>query len=123
MNDPTQTELDAALAYWQKVLRIQDWRIFVTLNDKDPESEYRTGYTAIHPAIGAAAIYLTRPSQIPSNCIDKEGPWEQVLVHELLHVAIDCVRGEGPYDAEQERAVERLAWGFYSLKPNDAWSA
>jgi len=75
-----QTELNAALAYWQAVLKLQHWDVQISFKchlDKGGEVFYKMGlYQAI--------IHLIDPL----DAQDWDFPYdpEKILVHELLHL-------------------------------------
>lgn len=118
----SQTELNEALAYWQKVLRLQDWRITAeVVRGRQFDSATQTAGTNLCTGLKEAKITLRDP-------IDYESPrgtpqdHELDLIHELLHLHLEplievAAETNGCY-LLKEQVIECLATGFVSLKTN-----
>lgn len=102
------------LAYWQRVLRLQDWDIVVEyIHPRDFENRTWLGLNARQDRYRRCLIQLADPAAYQaSEDFARAFPYdpEQVLLHELLHC---IVRG----DEEQcEHAVEMLANALLRLE-------
>ena len=119
----TQERLRERLVYWQRVLRLQDWRITVRYVDephqfKGPEALTLSGQVVTHSKVyRTASIAILRPdhpdlAQRPDAPPETHGDVEQILVHELLHVMLHA--GDACPEM-QETACELLAWALIRL--------
>lgn len=123
----TSEELRDRLAYWQRELRLQDWRITVAIVDEPhefvgPPSEVANLSGQIQYGVAAyrhAMIRLLRPDH-PTLASGAGPQWlaphdlEQVLVHELLHLYIGDISGRSATSAE-EMAIDTIAWTLVTL--------
>lgn len=82
----TQDQLDAALAKWQKILRLQDWEIEAHLVPENRMPSVDT-YGNCFPRIDLAWAEVCI-NEVRSMCNGDTNDHECVLVHELLHVAM-----------------------------------
>jgi len=113
----TQEELDQALAYWQKVLQLQDWEVKasverkkdITLDDVDAMvSWYFTHKKAI--------VRLLDPIDY-NELFDQDH--EYSLVHELLHLhfaGFDTTAKESLEEKLLEQCINALSTALVSLK-------
>jgi hypothetical protein len=115
VNYSTQAELDAAVAYWQKILRLQDWEVkakIVRQLDKCGDNTFKT-------ASKKSLIRLLNPI----DAVDWDFPLdhEKTLVHELLHLhlfheVLDKSFEVGTLnDTLSEQAVECLSLALVEL--------
>ncbi len=80
----SDAELDMLLTYWQKALRLQDWRIRVT-RSRDLDAYAKI---AADTSLGKVAVIKIRQPILPEArektpvCIDEE----VAITHELLHL-------------------------------------
>lgn len=115
----TQKQLDAALAYWQKVLRLQDWDIeakLVTPGDAGYGSE---GTCLINVRHKCASIKVMNDKHRTAVGYSGEADNEDTLVHELLHIHLELMApdDDGSLDYELfEQTVDVLADCFVKLK-------
>lgn len=99
----TRKAIAKALPFWQKVLRLEDWRVDVEIA-KASVMDDAEGLNYIHPEELYSQIQLRR------------GATEETLVHELLHLVFD---GDGPlreYDVLHERGINRVAEALVNLR-------
>jgi hypothetical protein len=99
----TEEELRAKCAEWQRILRLQDWDVVVsidrardmTLSEVDGECEWTL-------ASKQARIRILDPMDFPP---DSKWPqdMEQILVHELLHLHF------APFDRFERGSLEHVA--------------
>lgn len=103
----TKRDIARALPFWQRVLRLGDWDITVrTVPSRDLiylDGDPCDGLTHWNTENMEADIKLRR------------GVGEEVLVHELLHVALDGEGGQKEYNALYERGINRIAGGLMAL--------
>ena len=106
----TNKQARERLAYWQKVLRLQDWRIHVEMVDSE-DIEGNSGQCHVHQRTKTAVIKLLKPeafnltstfSKVFPDCIDPE----VTLVHELLHIHFDGLFVEDDKDDIREDREE-----------------
>lgn len=117
-----EQELQDALAYWQKALRLQDWHVTVKY-DKLASFDTLSTMGAIkhyYPQMGAA-IRLVPPDQISSDGFGCEAP-ECLIIHELLHLHFQpfMESEEGPRKDAQEKAINMISQALYKLKYPEA---
>lgn len=121
----SQEEIDAALAYWQKVLRLQDWDVrakivrLCGLSDSGCQGDCSTT-----PSTKKALIrLLDSVDYTPST--EWAQDHERVLVHELMHIHMNEVMDEvrdvslklhNRLYTQEERVVEMAATAMISLK-------
>jgi hypothetical protein len=115
----TQEEVAAALAFWQKALRLQDWHVTVEIKrSRDMGGEYtRGGEVFIKDSRKAARINLLDPVDYSPSCWEPQD-MEYFLVHELLHLHTSCIRqtdGESEDNTQEEQAVDSIASALVSL--------
>lgn len=83
----TLDDLQERLAYWQKVLRLQDWDVSVEIVRRHKVSGRSMGHSDISDMKRAAHILIADPSDYEGDWFDERfGDIERVLVHELLHL-------------------------------------
>ena len=118
MNIPTQRQLDAWIREWQRVLRLQDWRVNIALaRENEMPDTGMHGQTWIHPEHKRARIWLRHPLdyQDRGGC---EDDIEQTLVHEIVHLHFERFydKNESPTQTAQETAIDLIACGLVELK-------
>lgn len=91
----TEQMLRRRLAVWQRRLRLQNWRITVSLGQID-------AYGAVDYDAEAMTAHVTI-----SDAIGDDGETEETLVHELLHLLLADWGEQWP--RAQERAINLLA--------------
>ncbi len=111
----SKEELQALLAKWQPILRLQDWDIdimFVKPHELDPN----TGGQVIRmDAKETARIKVLDPDNYDPCLIVKQDA-EYTVVHELVHVHFAIIDGfEGAKDTLYEQAVHRMATALLFL--------
>lgn len=118
-----QRELLERLEYWQKILRLQDWRIHVMMVDSD-EIENNAGQCHVHQHGKTAVIKLIKPEAYNrTSAFAKAFPdtldTEVTLVHELLHIPFDGLFVEEEDNElrtdREESALELLAHALVKM--------
>ena len=110
----SQRKLDAVRRKWQKLLRLQDWRI----TSKFTTQEFLKELTELDSAVGAcesfvetkeAKIHILGPEHWSEEYDAREQDVENTVVHELLHCHF------APFEAEDkatqlqhEQAIEAI---------------
>lgn len=113
-------ELTERCVYWQRVLRLQDWRIefaFVPWHEIGPEEGSRIEWFDEHLH---ARIRMCDPSQWKPAAFgpDVEMDAEFVLVHELLHLTLRKLGESDGVGIEQELAINMLTGALLGLQRN-----
>jgi hypothetical protein len=115
----TEKQLQERCTYWQKVLRLQDWEVFVFVsrerNFLSPKSQGECEWV-----IGTkhASIRILDPADYPPNESFPQD-MERILVHELLHLhfaPFDNSEVGSMEDNAQEQAIESIASGLVLLE-------
>lgn len=115
----TQEQLNAALAYWQKVLRLQDWIIIAKI-ERMANMGNKAGWCHWKTETKKAVIELLDPIDV----IDWDFPLdhEHTLVHELLHLHFELVHFHNDFkegtigDVAMEQSIDCITTGIVSLK-------
>lgn len=113
------SELKERLTYWQRVLRLQDWRIHAEMVDSD-EIENNAGQCHVHQHGKTAVIKLIRQEAYNrTSSFAKAFPdtldTEVTLVHELLHIPFDGLFVEEDNEIREDREESALELLAYSL--------
>ena len=118
MPSELEAELKKELSYWQKKLRLQDWKI---------EANFCHAYTLqgdlgeanVFPKKKVAEILITYPDERDPNSVGGAELWQVTLIHELLHIVLDGIAPrDEPTPVEEEQAVNNLAIAFWQMKEN-----
>lgn len=83
-----QKHAEGLLAYYQKMLRLQDWDIQIQVLDN---SEYLLAHgTDAHDTTGACneIVTATKRSLISMRCEEQHGDPTENLIHELVHLML-----------------------------------
>lgn len=98
-----QAQLNDALAYWQKALRLQDWTVVAEVVPGHI-TDYAQGDCSHYLKLKEACIRLADPKHRRSNSFSA---WdsETTLVHELLHLHFAPFRPD-----EDETPLEFIFW-------------
>jgi hypothetical protein len=114
-----QEQAEAALAKWQKILRLQDWEIKVKIVRQSlmPCLDIMAHVNCVYPS-KQALIKLLDPIDYP-----RDTEWgqdhEQSLVHELLHLHCWGFSDEDPSSPKgicEDQMVAALATALVELK-------
>ena len=109
----TFAELPTQLAYWQKALRLQDWRIEANFCH-GYEIDGNLGSCNIHYKKKTASIQITVPEDRDPTAVGGAEPWQVTLIHELLHILMDGIgdREESSSVAEEQAIaiLSNLLW-------------
>jgi len=117
----TQEQAEAALAKWQKILRLQDWEIKVCIcRGRDLSLD---GQAEVHWRMEkkAAIVNLLDPVDYDNKRFPQDH--ETGLVHELLHLHMAGFAAENgtPEDIAQEQAIHALSTAFVRLDRIAEW--
>jgi hypothetical protein len=114
----SEDELRAKCAEWQKILRLQDWIINVSIV-RERDANLKGCNAEIHVTLPnrIARIHILDPIDYdPTNALPQD--MEQYLVHELLHIHLYPITGqfrEGPLQIAEEQAIEAISKGLIAL--------
>lgn len=113
---PSQRKLDELRREWQKILRLQDWKIsskFVSakeLTDGLGECEHLA-------TAKTAKILILNPSEMDHAAEGIRGDPEDTLVHEMLHCHFSPFQSANKaVKLQQEQAIEAIAGALVGLK-------
>ena len=115
----TEEELRAKCIEWQKILRLQDWIVQVSI--KRSRDMVDGNFNAqIHVTLPnrIATIYILDPIDYESRS-ELPQDMEQHLVHELLHIHLYPITGrfeEGLLQIAEEQAIEAISRGLIALR-------
>lgn len=118
----TEKELAKRCEYWQKVLRLQDWRIFVRVVGTEEMNSGEAGACEIHQDSKLATIKILAEEVFnPTSDMSRLSPvdLEQTLVHEMLHILTDRIFNSEADDYErimQEQAIEFVSEALVRLE-------
>lgn len=113
----TEDELRQKCAEWQKILRLQDWIVNVSIKRSRDMSDGNLD----------AEIFITLPNRVASiyilDSIDYATSYEaqdmeRHLVHELLHIHLYPITGnfeDGLLQIAEEQAIEAISRGLIHL--------
>src|SRR4051812_49909101 len=105
----TEKELEALLAEWQAVLRLQDWVVKVRLAESDLLNG--VAHCAATSNRKLATIRISDPEGLPRDG-DGDRDMEADLVHELLHLHFDPFAPSdwtSPQGVAMEQAIDLIA--------------
>ena len=113
----TKKTLVARLAYWQKRLRVQDWKVVATIARYTALPNNGLGHVIIgHDKREAYIRVLCAEDARPYDVVDMQAAldWELTVVHELLHlhfhdVLPDDLAKTNPKSIAMERAIDQIA--------------
>lgn len=119
-----QEWLDERLAYWQRILRLQDWRITAEFADARI-MEGKSGLTWFGATSKEARVRILPPSEWQSPSM-RYGVWDEelFLIHELVHLHLthwrDADSATEPTNPNldweaKEQAIDLLATALFSL--------
>ena len=105
---------------WQRVLRLQDWDVFITVKRRaDMLEDYQDAYGYCIPNLQSKQAVIVIRSEIDHDDAPLPYDAEQVIIHELLHLfTADFSCFESPGSLEyigMEQMVEILSWAFIKL--------
>lgn len=123
MAEDLQAELQELCAYWQSVLRLQDWDIRVKVSRLAEMPEAAQGYCTWTLETKQATIQVLDPSDYEGLQGENAALWPQdleaTLVHELLHVHFAYIAEYGSgrkFRLPLEQAIEAITHGLVRLK-------
>ena len=100
---PERPDLQALLAKWQKILRLQDWQIKIEFRRKFDMPEYKQGTVGFNAGKKMAAIGIIDPIDYSPKS-DWPQDVEGTIVHELLHLHF------GLTDTSKSGSLEEDLW-------------
>lgn len=118
----TDAELRERCAYWQRILRLQDWRVDVRLADS-AETDGQLGNCHVFQDAKLAIIRILRAetrdlTDIYSQAFPESDDPEFTLIHELLHIPFDSILNDEAERHEkimQEQALDFVAGALFEL--------
>ena len=117
----TEAELRERCAYWQRLLRLQDWRIRTRFTDSSPSggTDGHLGTVRVWPKSKAALIRIQRdPATEFAQAFPADADPEITLVHELLEIHLYGLLNDKPSRHEgalQEQAIDLVAGALVRL--------
>lgn len=118
MSDPVEVihtvdELLALCVEWQERLRLQDWRIGLTIaRARDFENDRKEAEITMMDMLKEARIKILNPVDYPATCWLPQD-MEEALVHELLHIHFlpfgDC-------EVAEEAAINCISQALVNAK-------
>lgn len=113
-----EEQLREKCRYWQKILRLQDWIVRVSIKRQNEMADIdNLGEVIVTLPNRIARIHILdqidygSTSQLPQDM-------EQYLVHELLHIHLYPITGqfeEGLLQIAEEQAIEAISRGLIEL--------
>lgn len=102
---PTEVAL---LGEWTKRLGMQDWAIslFVNVDPRDMTVENSLGCTSWEESTKSAVIQIVDPEELET--LTRSFDFEEVLVHELLHLKTSLLSSRESKEDLQERVLHQL---------------
>ena len=102
---PTEVAL---LGEWTKRLGMQDWAIslFVNVDPRDMTVENSLGCTSWEESTKSAVIQIVDPEELET--LTRSFDFEEVLVHELLHLKTSLLSSREIKEDLQERVLHQL---------------
>lgn len=115
-----QTHLKERLAYWQKLLRLQDWDVIPKIVRREKMTLGGQGECQWGLERKEATIRLIGPIDYPDDC-SREQDQELTLVHELLHLHFAPFSADGgSKEVAQEQVIQCIAQALVSLERKGA---
>lgn len=115
----SQEQLNTALAYWQDILRLRDWKLKAEIAREKKMSQLgRQAEVSVDEQHKYARIWLMSPEDFPED-VGWEQDHEESLVHELLHVhlwVLEPDKEDPRGDIPEEQAINSIVSGLIRLK-------
>ncbi|SRR5229473_2248000 len=112
----SQRKLDGLRREWQKLLRLQDWKITAKFVNSDEIAEDRVGECNHLAEAREADINILLPSS-DEVVTERDQDVENTLVHELLHCHFAPFRDEDrAVVVQHEQAIEAITEALLVLK-------
>lgn len=108
-------ELRENMAYWQRVLRIQDWDVELQLQRHHEIGEGLLGQCIRNDSSRTAKVLLLDPRDLAPAGLPSGRDLEVTLVHELLHVVFHCASSETENRVAFEQAIDSTARALVRL--------
>lgn len=111
----TQKQLQKRLKYWQKVLRLQDWKLDVSISTIKEMDGFAADIRRIE-AIKQAKIRVMGPNETQAD------HWvpldmELLLVHELVHLHYETTHDKKRHEVVRiEQGVESISEALIALE-------
>jgi hypothetical protein len=110
-------QMQARCEYWQKVLRLQDWNIVVSIVsalEMDSPRAWGQNHWFSHEKV--SKIKLVTPEDAAKQGGMVQYIPEETLVHELLHLHLASWETEGDLElAQMEFAINAIAHALFTL--------
>jgi len=105
----TQADLEAWLAGWQGRMRLQEWRISISLAHRADMTADAVGYVRWSRGAKTAAIKILDAAEVRYIAAERLRRYtELTVVHELVHVALAPLAPGDREDGEKDRENERV---------------
>lgn len=104
------TNWEALYEKWIRILRLQDWEIVLKTN-VDPAkmaAKDSAGCATFDYVSKRAVIEIADPQKYENGMPDFIMDWEQVLVHELMHLKLALVDDYGDEESVKSAVVHQL---------------
>ncbi|MGD1941848.1 MAG: hypothetical protein ACFB0G_11100 [Leptolyngbyaceae cyanobacterium] len=110
----TQEWLDERLEFWQKILRLGDWKITAQIVPQSELDEGVAGNLHHDQHMRKGEIRIMRPEDLPQLRTKLfEADVEHTLVHELLHIHL--LSAEFQLEKQEEFAINAIADALMAL--------
>lgn len=111
----TPEQLQERLAYWQKVLRLQDWNIYARIvRGYEMENPNAMAHINVVYCNKSAIIRIMDPIDYEPDIVTPQD-MEQSLVHELLHIHLWALNDDDTHN-EMEQAIEAMSMALVQLE-------
>lgn len=112
----TSSQLRTRCAFWQKILRLQDWQIDVRFaHAREMAEESRIGETLMNATSKAAIIKVLFPAELSAGDAVLH-PIDEIIIHELLHLHFEQVAEDKDINRlAMEQAIEATACGIAAV--------
>lgn len=115
----TEDELRAKCAEWQKILRLQDWIVNVSIyRERDMNNKGCCGEVEWTLEKRMASIRILDPVDYPDGTMEEQD-MERTLVHELLHLHLAPFQPDREDELRYcalEQAIDAISRGLVQLK-------
>jgi len=115
----TEEQLNERAAYWQEVLRLQDWDVQVKKARREEFDGDREGDCEYLSSSKTAMIRILDESHYPTDAWCEQD-MELTLVHELLHLHFSAIRdlayGIDHYELFEEQAINKMSQALVQLE-------
>lgn len=106
----TDLNWEALYEKWIRILRLQDWEIVLKTNVSPGKMPGKAcaGCATFDRASKQAVIEIADPQKYENNMPEFVMDWEQVLVHEMMHLKLALVDDLADDESVQSAVVDQL---------------